>query len=120
MALPSPTGVYYVHFQPDKIQYYLTFDQNSAPTVDLLSPGSQRQQWQVMTSAKLDATARTLPNIQFQTYIGRSAAAEQNGTLAVATPIPWYMTGSVFGAGWWKSVTFSHYKLKLSCILLWF
>ena len=53
-----------------------------------------------------DATARTMRKIQFQTYIGRSATADQNGTLAVATPIPWYMTSSVFGAGWWKLVTF--------------
>jgi len=106
MALPLPAGVYYVYFQPDKIQYYLTLDQNSLPTMDLLSPGSQSQQWQV--GAGSDANSRTFRNVQFGTYIARSFVADQNGTMAVPTPIPWYMTSSVFGGGWWKSVVFYH------------
>lgn len=61
MVLPPPTGVYYVYFQPNKIKYYLTFDRNSVLTVDILSPGSQSQQWQI--SVGLDTASRTLRNI---------------------------------------------------------
>lgn len=86
MALPPSAGVYYVCLQCDEMQYYLTFDQNSLPTVDLLSPGSQSQRRQV--SAGSDANARTLRNAQVETYIGRSAAADQNGILAVPSVYP--------------------------------
>lgn len=68
MALPAPTEVYYVYFQPDKIQYYLTFDQNSVPSVGLLSLGSQSQQWKV--SARLDAVQKQ----------GRDARSEGGNT----------------------------------------
>jgi hypothetical protein len=86
-------------------------DRNSLPTVDVLSPGSESQQWQV--SPGIDPSSRTLRNVQFGTYIGRSFAATQNGTLAVGTPVPWYMTSSAFGPGWWKWVIFS---IRVRCI----
>lgn len=108
MSTSLPTGVYYVYYQPGDTQLFIMLDQNSqVPTVQPLSPGSQSQQWQV-SGAGVDANARTLRNVKFGTYIGRSFIASQNGTLAVDTPVPWYMTSNAFGPGWWKSVLFSY------------
>lgn len=105
MSTSLPTGVYYVYYQPGDTQLFIMLDQNpQVPTVRPLSPGLQSQQWQV--SAGIDANTRTLRNVQFGTYIGRSFIARQNGTLAVDTPVPWYMTSMAFGPGWWKSAVF--------------
>lgn len=96
-----PVGTYYLYYQPDQVQFYLTLDPNVSSQEPSFSSssGAVNQQWEV--SGDQGSNTRHFKNVGSQMYIARTAA-DLNATQMAPTPMEWFLGPSDFGEGWYR------------------